>query len=496
VRKGDVARTKELLAGGADPLETCSDLVSASVSGGVLMGMERMPALLIAARGEEPTLIELLLAAHAPVDARDEDGQTALMVAARGAYARVVKTLLSMGANANERDKRGRTALMLVNDEPSLSATMQNAAGLKDAADTTLRKTFAAGVEIVDALLAAGADVDAVDSAGRTALLLARTSGRTHIVNALLKADTVPDGNPASESALRLAFLAGYLDLFGNALADRGGKEAGGKYVTRAGMMRDAAQRNIPSHEEFLRNVDDGIQRAMNDDTSLDNRVLVQMVLDHEREGLALLISLAGASSGGAGAETDSAGSNPESVDQLQAFVEQLPQGSTAAAAALNETYATSGIPFWYWVARGAEPTALAGVHVRPHPCGRVAVLQSPTILLKRTSIDSDVVFEVDKAGRTIRSWPVPVDQTPDGVDGDELLLPLFTGGRKDLSIAVKPNGRYRVVPARGNRTAPARAMCPPHTLLGGSAYAQCMLVRDDASQQTGRYLVYEAPCS
>lgn len=464
-REGDIAAVERLLADGADPN---------------LKDPNGVTPLLIAAERGDVANVEALIKRGAAVNATDVHGQTPLMASAWFFRPAVVVALLRHGADPCLKSRDGRTALvgsLLRSDQSYASAEQQT--------------------QVIEALRVVDCDRKrpAQASAPPPAIV------------------TPPTGIGDWQ---RLAFIAGYLDMFGNVMADRGGKSTGDRYVQRAEMMRDLARSRSTSQQQFVQNVDEGIRRAMNDYNSLDGRLLAIQVIEYENEGLLLWVKLMeqpGApgpdpsakipsippyTSAEAAAEPPAAdGSTPPIVEQWQAFVQQLPQDSVSAAESINNVYATNGIPFSYWVVRGVEPSALSNLNVQPHPCGRVAVVQAATIPPPGDKrVDSDMVYEVDKAGRTIRSWPVPVDHAPDGVDGDELLLPSHASRRKDLSIAVKPDGRYRVVPARGNRATPAREMCPPHTLLGGSAYAQCMLVRDDASQQTGRYLVYEAPCS
>jgi len=101
-------------------------------------------------------VVELLLAAGADVDAKDEDGWTALHDAAWGGHAAVAELLLAAGADVNAQDNDGWIAL-------------------HDAA----RNGHSAVVEL---LLEAGADVNAKNKNGWTALHYAAFYGHSAVV--------------------------------------------------------------------------------------------------------------------------------------------------------------------------------------------------------------------------------------------------------------------------------------------------------------------------
>jgi ankyrin repeat protein len=69
-----------------------------------------------AAGHDSPVFLELLLKAHADINATDADGKTALMAAAQSGHVERVRFLLSHGARADARDKKGRTALTYAAD--------------------------------------------------------------------------------------------------------------------------------------------------------------------------------------------------------------------------------------------------------------------------------------------------------------------------------------------------------------------------------------------
>jgi ankyrin repeat protein len=168
---GDATGAKALLARGAD------------------LNM-RMPesgdtALMVAARNGYTGVVEVLLAAHASVNARNANDYTALIFAAQNGRRAVVAALLGAGAQPNTASKNGATAL--------ISAA---AFGYPD---------------IVKTLIKAGADVNAKAGNGYTALILSAQNGYTHTVEALIAAHAdvnakANDGN----YALRAASKKGY----------------------------------------------------------------------------------------------------------------------------------------------------------------------------------------------------------------------------------------------------------------------------------------------
>jgi Raf kinase inhibitor-like YbhB/YbcL family protein len=193
-----------LLSKGAD--------VNATTSGGV-------NALMMACLGGYADAARSLISAKADVRATDNQGRTALMAAASSGSRAAVDALLKAGADVGAKDASGGTALTYAaaegqadaadalqkhgakpsNMELILAAGRCNtsivrsfvASGMSvnvSEAGTTPLIVAAGGdcVDVVDVLLARGAQVDATNSDGWTALIKATAAGYPDVVKRLL----------------------------------------------------------------------------------------------------------------------------------------------------------------------------------------------------------------------------------------------------------------------------------------------------------------------
>lgn len=111
---------------------------------------------------------------------RATDGRTALLLAANDGQAPRVQALLAAGADIDARDLAGATALMLA--------------------------AHGGHAAVVQALLAAGADIDARDARNWSALMIAAQAGQLPVVLALADANagldaSHPRGGAPSRSA-------------------------------------------------------------------------------------------------------------------------------------------------------------------------------------------------------------------------------------------------------------------------------------------------------
>jgi uncharacterized protein len=183
---GDPAIVSALLAVGADP--------NAVVSRG-------QTVLMTAARTGNPAVVKALLDKGATVDAREAQlGETALMWAASENHAEVVSLLVARGADVNARsstpsypkDRFGLEGVLTILPHGHWTPLMYAA---RDG-----------GLDAARALAKAGADLDAVDPDGSTALVLAIMNAHYDTANAILEAGANP--NIADKAGMAALYAA------------------------------------------------------------------------------------------------------------------------------------------------------------------------------------------------------------------------------------------------------------------------------------------------
>ena len=150
-------------------------------------------SLLDAVTAGDVDAVRRLLAAGADCNQRDGDGSTALMLAAHAGNLDMVNILVGAGAEVNATDERGWCALT------------------KAVYNADLDRGFAG---VAQALIDAGANVEAAISYGIRPLMLAAGYGETAVVEALLRAGAdVLARNEGGLTALMMVKQKHYVDV-------------------------------------------------------------------------------------------------------------------------------------------------------------------------------------------------------------------------------------------------------------------------------------------
>ncbi|HEV8066271.1 MAG TPA: ankyrin repeat domain-containing protein [Planctomycetaceae bacterium] len=173
------------------------------------------PDLLNAVRTGDHERVERLLRLGADANARDDHGTTALMLATVVADGRMVQTLLDHGADVNAKNRAGATALMwAVGDRDKVRSLLRRGADVNARADSGRTPLVIAagnpgGAEVVKLLCDAGAD--ARDGyLGYTALMSAVEGRDREVIQLLLaKGADAKSKNRAGWTALHAAAETG-----------------------------------------------------------------------------------------------------------------------------------------------------------------------------------------------------------------------------------------------------------------------------------------------
>ena len=152
-------------------------------------------AFLRAAHDGNMRIIELALSSGTDIDAQDPQGHNALHMAAFNGHTEVVTFLLGKGLKIDTPDGEGKTALIHASSGPfaeTASYLIEQGAdvNVKDGTEgfTPLMMAAAEGqAEVVQVLLRAGADRDAMDVDGETAAIFAANNGHSRVVKLLEK---------------------------------------------------------------------------------------------------------------------------------------------------------------------------------------------------------------------------------------------------------------------------------------------------------------------
>jgi len=141
-------------------------------------------ALHLAAETGAVEIVELLVH-HEAVDSRNSNHETPLMVAARTANCDCLELLLRLGANVNATDEAGQTALMLAAAGRRRSPPDSPHASVSPWPTPEVKEIKRRYYQSVKVLIAYGADLNAKMRTGRSALDLAGLSGQPEIIDLL-----------------------------------------------------------------------------------------------------------------------------------------------------------------------------------------------------------------------------------------------------------------------------------------------------------------------
>jgi ankyrin repeat protein len=240
--EGHVEIMEALLAAGAD--------INAKVESGAT-------ALVVAAEKGHLSTVQALLRRKGEIediDARGASDGTALHGAANSGHAEILEALLAAGADINAKSATGATALSLAATGGHLScveALLRREDMIEDINErvanggTALHWASANGQgDVIDTLLAAGADINAMDSDDNTVLHLAATVGHLSCVQALLRRkDEIEDIDARGGSdttALHGAASQGHVEVMEALLA--AGTDINAKVGNGATALRLAAE--------------------------------------------------------------------------------------------------------------------------------------------------------------------------------------------------------------------------------------------------------------
>lgn len=156
-------------------------------------------------------VVEFLLAHHADMNAEDNFGETALSYSLRWDHGAVVELLLAHGADVNAA--RGGSSELLSRaatngDAELVSMLLARNANVIDSQPLN----WAENKEVVELLLAHGADLHGRDRIGRTPLEDAAAGGRVDAMADLLSHETKENLRSAASAALQAAAAEGRYD--------------------------------------------------------------------------------------------------------------------------------------------------------------------------------------------------------------------------------------------------------------------------------------------
>jgi hypothetical protein len=156
-----------------------------------------------------------------------------------------------------------------------------------------------------------------------------------------------------------------------------------------------------------------------------------------------------------------------------------LALGVVAACVASVAIADDVSVRFW-----GTNVEPPSGIELDGHPCGTVVMLKTDVVPPDTPWMEADRVREVDAAGKIYRSWRVPVDQIPVGIEGDTLML--ARGSEPTTFLTVDLQGRIRIPKE------PPKRWLQPGGCPQSFADFGCVVIR----REPVRYLVYPLVCT
>lgn len=145
--------------------------------------------------------VRAALQGGADCNSRNEEGATLLMQAAGAGNLDMVRLLLESGADVNAADAQGWTALMKAVFNHQLNRGFPEVVSALIAAGADIETRIGYGIRplmlaagygeagVVEVLLAAGADVRAVNEGGRNARTMAETKDYVEVINQIYEAE-------------------------------------------------------------------------------------------------------------------------------------------------------------------------------------------------------------------------------------------------------------------------------------------------------------------
>lgn len=185
-------------------------------------------ALIWAIQKKHINAVNLLLSKVADVNAKDDGGETALMLAASQGFTAAVASLITKGANANVKTENyGLTVLILAiegqADSPEIARLLLSGGADINARDDSGNTALMVAIDygwrhyspdLVNLLLAKGANVNLKNKDGQTPLIIAAEQDRSYIVKLLLsKGADVNERDNKGRTALMRATSRDHRDI-------------------------------------------------------------------------------------------------------------------------------------------------------------------------------------------------------------------------------------------------------------------------------------------